>query len=87
MQNRRPKPKPPATRSAPDLSSDLPVLQDVAPLFRERAIVIHDQLLEALSLRGSQIEGLKIGAGDLYGAIVDPAQVMQFAALLGLKIR
>ena len=44
-------------------------------------------VLQDTDLRGSQIEGLKVGAKDLYGAIVDPAQAMQFAALLGLKIR
>jgi uncharacterized protein YjbI with pentapeptide repeats len=43
--------------------------------------------LEGADFRGSRVEGLMALAGDLKGAIVDPAQAMIFAELLGLKIR
>lgn len=37
-------------------------------------------------LRGSAVEGLHIGVEGLRGAVVDPAQAMQFALLLGIRI-
>jgi uncharacterized protein YjbI with pentapeptide repeats len=43
--------------------------------------------LEAADFRGSRVEGLVANAEDLKGAIVDPAQAMIFAELMGLKIR
>ena len=43
--------------------------------------------LEETDFRGSRVEGLMAMAADLKGAIVDPAQAMTFAELLGLKIR
>ena len=43
--------------------------------------------LEGADFRGSRVEGLMALAADLKGAIVDPAQAMIFAELLGLKIR
>ena len=43
--------------------------------------------LEAADFRGSNVEGLVTNAEDLKGAIVDPAQAMIFAELMGLKIR
>ena len=43
--------------------------------------------LEEADFRGSRVEGLMAFAADLKGAIVDPAQAMIFAELLGLKIR
>jgi fluoroquinolone resistance protein len=43
--------------------------------------------LECADFRGSRVEGLMALATDLKGAIVDPAQAMVFAELLGLKIR
>jgi uncharacterized protein YjbI with pentapeptide repeats len=43
--------------------------------------------LEEADFRGSRVEGLMALAADLKGAIVDPAQAMIFAELLGLKIR
>jgi uncharacterized protein YjbI with pentapeptide repeats len=43
--------------------------------------------LEGADFRGSRVEGLTVLAADLRGAIVDPAQAMIFAELLGLKIR
>jgi fluoroquinolone resistance protein len=43
--------------------------------------------LEGADFRGSRVEGLMALATDLKGAIVDPAQAMVFAELLGLKIR
>jgi uncharacterized protein YjbI with pentapeptide repeats len=44
------------------------------------------KLMDA-DLRGSTVDGLKLNAGDLYGAIVDPTQAMIFAALLGILIK
>lgn len=43
--------------------------------------------LEGGDFRGSRVEGLVASAEDLKGAIVDPAQAMIFAELMGLKIR
>jgi uncharacterized protein YjbI with pentapeptide repeats len=43
--------------------------------------------LEAADFRGSNVEGLVARTEDLKGAIVDPAQAMIFAELMGLKIR
>ena len=43
--------------------------------------------LDGADFRGSQMEGLTANAEDLKGAIVDPAQAMIFAELMGLKIR
>jgi uncharacterized protein YjbI with pentapeptide repeats len=43
--------------------------------------------LEGADFRGSRVEGLVATAEDLKGAIVDPAQAMIFAELMGLKIR
>jgi uncharacterized protein YjbI with pentapeptide repeats len=43
--------------------------------------------LEEADFRGSRVEGLMAFAADLKGAIVDPAQAMIFAELMGLKIR
>lgn len=37
-------------------------------------------------LRSSNIEGLQLNAEDIRGAIVDAAQALQFAPLLGIKI-
>ena len=37
-------------------------------------------------LRGSLVEGLKLNAQDLRGAVVDPSQAMIFAPLLGIRI-
>lgn len=43
--------------------------------------------LDGADFRGSRVEGLAANAEDLKGAIVDPAQAMVFAELMGLKIR
>jgi len=43
--------------------------------------------LQDTDFRGSEIEGMLVNAADLQGAIVDPAQAMIFARLLGLQIR
>lgn len=43
--------------------------------------------LDGADFRGSSVEGLLVHAADLKGAIVDPAQAMIFAELMGLKIR
>jgi len=43
--------------------------------------------LQNTDFRSSEIEGLQVGTGDLRGAIVDPAQAMILAHLLGLQIR
>lgn len=37
-------------------------------------------------LRGSMVEGLHIGLEGLRGAVVDPAQAMIFASLMGIRI-
>jgi uncharacterized protein YjbI with pentapeptide repeats len=37
-------------------------------------------------LRGSTVEGLHIGLEGLRGAVVDPAQAMSFALLMGIRI-
>ena len=37
-------------------------------------------------LRGSLVEGLRMNAEDVRGAVVDPSQAMIFAALLGIRI-
>lgn len=42
--------------------------------------------LMGADVRGSNIEGLRANAPDVNGLIVDPAQAMQLAPLLGLKI-
>lgn len=43
------------------------------------------RLLNA-DLRGSLIEGLRMNAEDVRGAVVDPSQAMIFASLLGIRI-
>ncbi|MGZ4860770.1 MAG: pentapeptide repeat-containing protein, partial [Candidatus Angelobacter sp.] len=43
--------------------------------------------LEGADFRGSSVEGLVANAADLKGAIVDPAQAISFAEVMGLKIR
>jgi uncharacterized protein YjbI with pentapeptide repeats len=43
------------------------------------------KLLNA-DLRGSLVEGLRMNAEDVRGAVVDPSQAMIFAALLGIRI-
>ena len=47
---------------------------------------LHRSRLEKTDLRGSAVEEMLLDAGDLRGAIVDPAQAMVFARLLGLEI-
>ena len=43
--------------------------------------------LHDTDLRGSEVEGMVAGAEDVRGAIVDAAQAMVFARLLGLQVR
>jgi uncharacterized protein YjbI with pentapeptide repeats len=43
--------------------------------------------LKDADFRGSEVEEMQVGTGDLQGAIVDPAQAMVFARVLGLQIR
>lgn len=43
--------------------------------------------LQNTDFRQSEVEGLLVGMNDLRGAIVDPAQAMVFAQVLGLQIR
>jgi uncharacterized protein YjbI with pentapeptide repeats len=43
--------------------------------------------LEGADFRGSRVEGLVANPENFKGAIVDPAQAMVFAELMGLKIR
>jgi uncharacterized protein YjbI with pentapeptide repeats len=52
----------------------------------QRAEMDKVKLLNA-DLRGSKVEGLKLNAEDIRGAIVDPAQAMLFASLLGIQIK
>jgi uncharacterized protein YjbI with pentapeptide repeats len=42
--------------------------------------------LTGADLRGSIVEGLRLGAEDIAGAIVDAAQALAFAPLLGIRI-
>jgi len=42
--------------------------------------------LGGTDFRGSVVEGLKVGAEDISGAIVDAAQALIFAPLLGIRI-
>jgi uncharacterized protein YjbI with pentapeptide repeats len=37
--------------------------------------------------RGSQVEGMRVGPADVRGAIIEPAQAIAFAGLLGLDVR
>ena len=43
--------------------------------------------LRGTDFRTSEVDGMLVGTGDLQGAIVDPAQAMVFAQLLGLQIK
>ena len=43
--------------------------------------------LRGADLRQSEIDGTLVGVSDVYGAIVDPAQAMVLARLLGLEIK
>lgn len=42
--------------------------------------------LQNTDFRKSEVDGMVVGVSDLQGAIVDPAQAMVFARLMGLKI-
>ncbi len=42
--------------------------------------------LAGADFRGSRVEGLKVGLADLRGAVIDPAQAVAFAQLLGLVV-
>jgi uncharacterized protein YjbI with pentapeptide repeats len=44
-------------------------------------------MLRDADFRGSEVEQMVVGINDLRGAIVDPAQAMVLARLLGLQIR
>jgi hypothetical protein len=37
--------------------------------------------------RGSVINGLRVGAKELKGAIIDPAQAEQIVSLLGITVK
>jgi uncharacterized protein YjbI with pentapeptide repeats len=43
--------------------------------------------LKGADLRGSTLEGLLVNAQDLAGIIIEPAQAVQIAALLGIEVR
>jgi hypothetical protein len=43
--------------------------------------------LAQADLRGCNINGMKIGARDLMGSILDPTQAMQVAGLLGIVVK
>ena len=42
--------------------------------------------LSGADLQGSRVDGLWLAAQDIAGTIVDPAQALSFAPLLGVKI-
>lgn len=44
-------------------------------------------ILRGADLRGSIIDGLRIGPKEMQGAIIDPTQAIQVAALLGLTVK
>lgn len=48
---------------------------------------LHGAKLQGVDFRGSTLETLSVGLHDLRGAIVNPAQAMVLAKLLGLQIR
>ncbi len=48
---------------------------------------LHGAKLRNTDFRKSEVEGLLVGVNDLRGAIVDPAQAMILAGLMGLEIR
>jgi uncharacterized protein YjbI with pentapeptide repeats len=47
---------------------------------------LHGAKLQNTDFRSSEVEGMVVGMNDLRGAIVDPAQAMIFARVLGLQI-
>ncbi|HEX4164995.1 MAG TPA: pentapeptide repeat-containing protein [Bryobacteraceae bacterium] len=51
-----------------------------------RSAEMSDVTLTEVDLRGSTVEGLKVKAEDIRGAIVDPGQALAFAHLLGIRI-
>lgn len=48
---------------------------------------LHGAKLQNTDFRKSEVEGVLVGMNDLRGAIVDPAQAMVFAQVLGLQIK
>jgi uncharacterized protein YjbI with pentapeptide repeats len=47
---------------------------------------LHGAKLQNTDFRSSEVVGMVVGMNDLRGAIVDPAQAMIFARVLGLQI-
>ena len=43
--------------------------------------------LAGADFRGSRVEGMRVGPADVRGAIIEPAQAIAFAGLLGLDVR
>ncbi len=43
--------------------------------------------LGGADLRGSRIDGMQVGAQELKGAVIDPAQAVQVVSLLGLSVK
>lgn len=43
--------------------------------------------LTGADFRGSRVEGMRVGPADVRGAIIEPAQAIAFAGLLGLDVR
>ena len=43
--------------------------------------------LTGTDFRGSRVEGMRVGPADVRGAIIEPAQAIAFAGLLGLDVR
>lgn len=51
-----------------------------------RNVELSKAKLSGCDLRGSAVDGLRLTAEDIAGAIVDAAQALQFAPLLGIRI-
>jgi hypothetical protein len=44
-------------------------------------------ILDGVDLRGSNIEGMRVGAKELRGAIVDPVQAVELVRILGIVVK
>ena len=51
-----------------------------------RNVEMSKEKLSGADLQGSRVDGLWLAAQDIAGTIVDPAQALSFAPLLGVKI-
>ncbi len=70
--------------------ADLQEADLTGSIFRSCNLVgadFHRTKLQNADFRTSEVEGMLVGMNDLRGAIVDPAQAMVFARVLGLQIK